>query len=84
VGLPVVERRLNIYYVQFLPIAAGQDAVRQHEGGEFIYMLTGTLTVQIAGEEHTLTAGDSIHATTPDGYRRTGATTCAAIVVTSR
>jgi transcriptional regulator with XRE-family HTH domain len=82
---PAVERRLNGYYVEFLPVAANKIRLHQHEGGEFIYVLNGTLTVQIGGEEHTLDAGDSMYfdSSTPHGYRRTGAKTCAAIVVTS-
>jgi quercetin dioxygenase-like cupin family protein len=82
---PAVERRLNGYYVEFLPIPAEKMRLHQHDGGEFIYMLSGTLTVQIGGEEHTLEARDSMYfdSSTPHGYRRTGARTCAAIVVTS-
>ena len=82
---PAVERRLNGYYVEFLPIPAERMRLHQHEGGEFIYMLSGTLTVQIGGEEHTLEARDSMYfdSSTPHGYRRTGTRTCAAIVVTS-
>ena len=82
---PAVERRLNGYYVEFLPISAEKMRLHQHDGGEFIYMLSGTLTVQIGGEEHTLEARDSIYfdSSTLHGYRRTGARTCAAIVVTS-
>ena len=82
---PADERRLNGYYVEFLPIAADKVRLHQHGGGEFIYMLSGTLTVQIAGEEHTLEARDSIYfdSTTPHGYRRAGAKTCTAIVVTT-
>jgi transcriptional regulator with XRE-family HTH domain len=82
---PAVERRLNGYYVEFLPIAADKMRLHQHEGGEFIYMLSGSLTVQIGGEEHTLEARDSMYfdSSTPHGYRRTGARACAAIVVTS-
>ena len=79
------ERRLNGYYVEFLPIAAEKMRLHQHDGGEFIYLLSGTLTVQVGGEEHTLEARDSMYfdASTPHGYRRSGAKTCAAIVVTS-
>ena len=82
---PAVERRLNGYYVEFLPIPAERMRLHQHEGGEFIYLLSGTLTVQIGGDEHTLEARDSMYfdSGTPHGYRRTGARTCAAIVVTS-
>jgi quercetin dioxygenase-like cupin family protein len=35
--------------------------LHQHEGGEFIYMLTGLLSVQIGGEQHTLDARDSMY-----------------------
>jgi transcriptional regulator with XRE-family HTH domain len=82
---PAVERRLNGYYVEFLSIPAEKMRLHQHDGGEFIYLLSGTLTVQIGGEEHTLEARDSMYfdSGTPHGYRRTGARTCAAIVVTS-
>ena len=82
---PAVERRLNAYYVEFLPASAEKMRLHQHEGGEFIYMLSGTLTVQIADEEHTLEARDSIYfdSSPLHGYRRAGAKTCAAIVVTT-
>lgn len=80
-----VERRLNAYYVEFLPIGAEKLRLHHHEGGEFIYVLSGQLMVQVGGEEHTLEARDSMYfdSGTPHGYRRTGARTCAAIVVTS-
>jgi quercetin dioxygenase-like cupin family protein len=82
---PAVERRLNGYYVEFLPVAADKMRLHRHEGGEFIYVLSGTLMVQLAGEGSTLSAGDSMYfdACSPHGYRRIGAKTCAAIVVTS-
>jgi quercetin dioxygenase-like cupin family protein len=59
--------------------------LHQHPGGEFIYVLSGTLMVQIGDEEHGLDAHDSMYfdSSTPHGYRRTGAKTCAAIVVTA-
>jgi transcriptional regulator with XRE-family HTH domain len=80
-----VERRLNGYYVEFLPIPADKMRLHQHDGAEFIYVLAGTLTVRIGGEEHTLEARDSVYfdSSTPHGYRRAGARNCAAIVVTS-
>jgi transcriptional regulator with XRE-family HTH domain len=82
---PAVERRLNGYYVEFLPIPAEKVRLHQHQGGEFIYVLSGNLTVEVGGEEHTLEARDSMYfdSSTPHGYRRAGARTCAAIVVTS-
>jgi transcriptional regulator with XRE-family HTH domain len=80
-----VERRLNGYYVEFLPVAPEKLRVHQHAGGEFIYLLTGTLRLRVGDEEHTLEAGDSIYfdSTAPHGYRRTGAKACTAIVVTA-
>lgn len=82
---PAVERRLNSYYVEFLPIAADEMRLHQHEGGEFIYVLRGTLTVQVGDDAHTLGTRDSMYfdSSAPHGYRRTGPWTCAAIVVTS-
>ena len=80
-----VERRMNGYYVEFLPVPAEKLRLHQHAGGEFIYVLAGTLVVQIGGEEHTLQSRDSMYfdSTTPHGYRRTGARACSAIVVTT-
>jgi transcriptional regulator with XRE-family HTH domain len=82
---PAVERRLNGYYVEFHPIPAEKMRLHQHDGGEFIYVLTGTLMLQIGGEEHILAPQDSIYfdSGTPHGYCRSGAKACAAIVVTS-
>jgi transcriptional regulator with XRE-family HTH domain len=82
---PVSERRFNSYYAEFAPVA--EDHVRRHDhpGVEFIYVLRGTLVVHVLADEHRLGAGDSIYfdATLSHGYRRVGATPCAAIVVTA-
>ena len=82
---PAVERRLNGYYVEFFPVAADKVRRHQHPGGEFLYVLGGTLCVQIDDEEHTLEARDSMYfdSSTPHGYRRSGVKTCTAIVVTT-
>jgi transcriptional regulator with XRE-family HTH domain len=80
-----VERRLNAYFVEFLPVPAEKRRLHQHAGGEFIYVLGGTLCVQIGGEEHALAARDSMYfdSSALHGYRRSGAKTCSAIVVTT-
>lgn len=82
---PAVERRLNAYYAEFLRVAEGKLRLHQHAGGEFIYVLGGTLSVLIGGETHTLQARDSIYfdSGAPHGYCRAGAKTCTAIVVTT-
>jgi len=82
---PATERRFNSYYAEFLPVAATALRVHSHAGGEFIYALTGTLSVHIEGDEHVLEAGDSMYfdSNVPHAYRRSGGRTCSAIVVTS-
>ena len=82
---PATERRFNSYYAEFFPAAPAGVAPHTHPGVEFIYALTGTLSVHIDGEEHALEAGDSMYfdSSRPHGYRRSGRRTCSAVVVTS-
>lgn len=78
------ERRLNAYLADFPQLSAAKVRMHQHPGGEFIYVLRGTLTVRIADEEHIVEAEDSIYfdSSVPHGYRRSGVRTCSALVVT--
>jgi transcriptional regulator with XRE-family HTH domain len=78
-----VERRLNAYYVEFLPSSPEKLRLHHHVGGEFIYVLSGALCVRVGDEDHTLDTRDSMYfdSSTPHGYRRAGAKTCTAIVV---
>jgi transcriptional regulator with XRE-family HTH domain len=80
-----VERRFNAYYAEFLPVAADKRRPHGHGGAEFIYVLKGTLSVQIGTDEHTLGQGDSIYfeSSIPHSYGRGGKRACSAIVVTS-
>src|SRR5687767_9687025 len=80
----VAERRFNSYYADFLPVSRAAIRLHDHPGVEFIYVLQGTLSVHIGGEEHGLGAGDSIYfdSSVPHGYRRDGGRACSAIVVT--
>ena len=79
------ERRFNSYFAEFL--APTNDNVRPHvhPGVEFVFTLTGTLTVGIAGDDYALAAGDSIYfdSSLPHSYRRSGTRSCKALVVTS-
>lgn len=83
---PATERRFNCYYAEFLPIAPEKLRPHEHAGVEFIYTIQGKLTVHLRDVEHVLDAGDSMYfdATVPHAYRRGGARTCSAIVVTSQ
>jgi transcriptional regulator with XRE-family HTH domain len=82
---PAVERRLNAYYAEFKPVAADAVRLHQHPGGEFVYVLGGTLVLQIGADAHVLQADDSIYfdSTVPHGYSRRGGKPCRAIVVTT-
>ena len=79
------ERRFNCYYAEFLPVAAAQLQPHDHAGVEFIYVINGTLSVHMNGEEHALDAGDAIYfdATVPHAYGRRGGRVCSAVVVTA-
>jgi transcriptional regulator with XRE-family HTH domain len=82
---PATERRFNSYYAEFFPVAPAGVEPHARPGVEFIYALTGTLSVRIDAEEHALEAGDSMYfdSSLPHGYRRSGGRTCSAVVVTS-
>jgi transcriptional regulator with XRE-family HTH domain len=82
---PATERRFNCYYAEFFPMAPEKLRPHDHAGVEFIYVIQGTLSVHMNGEEHVLEAGDAIYfdATTPHAYRRSGGRSCSAVVVTA-
>ena len=82
---PATERRFNSYYAEFVAAPPTEVQPHAHPGVEFIYALTGTLSVLVDGEEHALEAGDSMYfdSSRPHGYRRSGGRTCSAVVVTS-
>ena len=82
---PATERRFNCYHAEFLPVAPEKLRPHEHAGVEFLYVIQGTLNVQIDGGEHVLDAGDAMYfdATSPHAYRRSGKTPCTAVVVTA-
>jgi transcriptional regulator with XRE-family HTH domain len=80
-----VERLLNSYYADFYPVPPDKLRPHQHPGAEFIYVLSGTLCVQIGEEEYVLEARDSIYfdSSAPHAYRSGGKKPCSGIVVTT-
>ena len=72
-------------YVEFFQVAPDKLRPHQHAEVEFIYVLNGTLSLHMNGDEHALEAGDAIYfdATTPHAYRRSGGRLCSAVVVTA-
>jgi transcriptional regulator with XRE-family HTH domain len=82
---PAAERRFNSYYAEFLPADPDRLRLHDHPGAEFIYVLHGTLSVHVQGNEHVLSPGDSMYFDSglPHGYRRSGGRRCSALVVTA-
>jgi transcriptional regulator with XRE-family HTH domain len=82
---PAVQRLLNSYFAEFFEVAPKQLRPHQHPGAEFTYVLSGTLTVHIADEEHELETRDAIYfdSTVPHAYRKTGGKICSALIVTT-
>lgn len=79
---PATDRRMAAYYAEF-PAPSKPVALHSHEGAEFIYMLSGQLAIEVAGETTILQEGDAMYfdSSTPHSYRRHGRAACAAIVV---
>ena len=82
---PAVQRLLNSYFAEFFAVAPEKLRRHQHPGAEFIYVVSGTLTLHIGNDQHLLDARDSIYfdATVPHAYRKSGAKPCCALVVTT-
>jgi len=82
---PATERRFNCYVADFLPVAPDKLRPHDHAGVEFIYVMRGTLSVHMDGEEHALEEGDAIYfdASVPHAYRRSAGRACTAVVVTA-
>ena len=78
------ERKLSAFLAEFQRQPAGKEIAHQHYGVEFLYLLEGTLTLEIKDDERTLEAGDSIYfdSSVPHSYRRVGKERCSAVVVT--
>jgi transcriptional regulator with XRE-family HTH domain len=82
---PATERRFNCYVAEFFPVPLEKLRPHDHPGVEFIYVMSGTLSLHMSGEEHRLQEGDAIYfdATTPHAYRRSAGRSCSAVVVTA-
>ncbi len=81
---PVADRRMEAFYAEF-PSDAPPSEPHRHGNAEFIYVLSGRLSVDVDGEENVLHAGDAMYfdSSVPHSYRREGAVACKALVVTA-
>ncbi len=78
---PAENRKLDAYYAEFEAVEAVLK--HQHEGVEFLYVISGKLGLQVGEDEPELAEGDAIYfeSTVPHGYRKIGSRRTTALVV---
>jgi transcriptional regulator with XRE-family HTH domain len=84
-GYLVPDRQLDPYFAEFLPAAPGREGkAHQHFGCEFLYVLSGELTVRHGSATHQVEPGDAIYfdASTTHSYECAGSTPATALIVT--
>ncbi|MCU1324535.1 MAG: Cupin 2 conserved barrel domain protein [Acidobacteriaceae bacterium] len=84
-GYMVPDRQLDPYFAEFLPPKAGRaPRAHQHLGCEFLYLLSGNLSVRHGETTHHLEAGDAVYfdANTIHSYACTGDVSANAVIVT--
>jgi transcriptional regulator with XRE-family HTH domain len=76
-------RKLNAYYAEFEAMERSQTRKHEHPGVEFLYVISGRLALEIAGEEWELMEGDAVYfeSAVAHAYRRVGARRTTALVV---
>src|SRR6185503_20113282 len=61
-GYLVPDRQLDPYFAEFLPVVAGREPrSHQHFGCEFLYMLSGSLTIRHGEATYQVEQGDAIY-----------------------
>src|ERR1700730_611510 len=84
-GYLVPDRQLDRYFAEFLPVKEGREPrAHQHAGCEFLYLLSGTMTVRHGEKTHHLEAGDAVYfdANTIHSYACTSGESANAVIVT--
>ena len=78
------ERKLSAFLADFQEVALEKIKPHQHAGVEFLYVLKGSLTLKIGGEEFILDAEDAIYfdSAVLHSYRRRGSKPCTGVIVT--
>jgi transcriptional regulator with XRE-family HTH domain len=84
-GYQVPDRQLDPYFAEFLPLKEGRmPRSHQHEGCEFLYLLSGMLDVRHGETIHRIEPGDAIYfdANTIHNYACVGKVPATAVIVT--
>jgi quercetin dioxygenase-like cupin family protein len=80
------ERKLNSFYAEFEIVPMEKLKPHQHPGVEVVFVIEGTLTMKIGGEDYELATGDAIYfdSSTPHYYLRVNPQgECRAMVITA-
>jgi glyoxylate utilization-related uncharacterized protein len=83
-GYLVPDRQLDPYFAEFLPVKASKaPRAHQHEGCEFLYLLSGMLDVQHGETTYRIEAGDAVYfdANTKHSYVCMGEVSAQAVIV---
>jgi len=84
-GYLVPDRQLDPYFAEFLPSRPGlEPRPHQHFGCEFLYVLSGSLTIHHGAQTHQVEQGDAIYfdASTTHSYECCGTAPANALIVT--
>ena len=78
----VADRQLDPYYAEFLPEKTPRS--HQHFGSEFLYVLSGRLTIRHGSTAYELVQGDAVYfdASTSHSYECSGPEAATALIVT--
>jgi transcriptional regulator with XRE-family HTH domain len=79
---PVTDRKMEAYYAEFPAGAAASDP-HSHEGAEILYLINGSLIVNIDGVDVVLDEGDAMYfdPSSSHSYRQHGGSSAHAIAV---
>src|ERR1019366_2917463 len=84
-GYLVPDRQLDPYFAEFLPAKPGHEPrSHQHFGCEFLFILSGELTIRHGAASHHAGPGDAIYfdASTTHSYECSGSEPATALIVT--
>ena len=81
-NFPATDRKMAAYYAEF-PSSSQPSEPHRHAGVEFIFVIKGRLSVNLAGEDTSLADGDAMQfdSGSPHSYRRQGQSPASAIIV---
>jgi transcriptional regulator with XRE-family HTH domain len=80
------ERKLNSFYAEFVKVPPEKLKPHQHSGIEVLFVIDGTLSLKIGGDDYELSMGDAIYfdSSMPHYYLRANEQgDCKALVVTT-